>query len=1166
MKRFLTILGAGWMVLLLAATGFAQEQRGSISGTVTDASGAIVPGVQITVTDVNRGVGSQTVSNEAGIYIVRFLQPGTYSVKAEMQGFKTFEQGNIKLLATERLAIDIKMEVGGSNETVSVTAAVSTLQTETATRAITVENRALESVAVNRNLYQFQYTMPGVIKTSRYIGSMELYAYGNMNGVMIAGGRGGQNETLIDGVSTTDYGSGIMLAPAVNSVNELTVQANSYDAQFGRIGGGVTMFSIKSGTNQLHGEVFETYKSDDTGANDWIANKYGESASRYLNNTFGYTVNGPVYIPKLFDGRNKFFFMSSLEGMRERGTAGQGRTMPTAEMRNGDFSKLLNASGQPVLIYDPLTTIKDASGKYVRTAFAGNRIPSNRISPISAKVAAYLPQPTGPGDGPNFRGNYYNTFPAQNGYNAWMHKFDFVFNENHRLAVRHGRNFWTNWSKVVWGNNEAEPSGEWPSTRNGQIVGFDYNWTMNQSMVFSLRGGLSRYWNFSGNEYAGGFNPAALGFPDSLVKQFTRLQFPRFENGEYTEIGASTVTSKGTTDTYSLQPNFNWVKGRHVVKFGSEMRRYNRNTVGPGVASGRYVFSKAFSQANPLTSDSTSGDEWASFMMGYPASGSVDSNIDPAYRWHYYAFYLQDDFKLSRNLTLNLGLRWDYEQSAAERFNRMVRSFDTTMASPLNSSLPSSYQLKGGIVYAGAAGVSRQAFNPDWNNFQPRLGVAWRFLPKTVLRAGYGLSNMAQGTWGPAYGYSRPTPLVASLDGGLTPAVSLSDPFPASIYPTGLLKPVGNSQGAATNLGQGVQGMYNDRPLPFSHQFSFGFQQELPKGWVADISYVGNLTRKLPVSLGLNFIPTSELLKLPVEQRSAYFTEQITNPMAGLLSGTSLNGAKLPRQQLLYAFPQYTGVTMSDVPIGRQTYHALLMQFSRRFANNYSLNATYTWSKTLEQVNVLNAQDVDLGNLLNTKLEQRLVEYDIPHKLTLMGVAQLPFGRGQRFGTDMNKVLDAVIGGWNFTCTYILQSGFILANYPNAAPLSSKSPKLNDAQRLELAKAKGHAYWDISEDWWFDRSVFPTTAQAAYTLRNFPTRFSDVRAWGWNSVEASIHKNVKMGEKLTMQIKADFQNALNHPWFGSMSTNSVTSSAFGRLNADMNNEPRRVVLTAKILF
>nr|MDQ2900532.1 TonB-dependent receptor [Acidobacteriota bacterium] len=528
---------------------------------------------------------------------------------------------------------------------------------------------------------------------------------------------------------------------------------------------------------------------------------------------------------------------------------------------------------------------------------------------------------------------------------------------------------------------------------------------------------------------------------------------------------------------------------------------------------------------------------------------------------------VQDDIKLTRTFTINAGLRWDYETPLRERYNRMVRGFAFDQASPLAAQVPG-LDLKGGLLFAGSSGDNRFAFNPDRTGFQPRIGFAWQPASGWVIRGGYGLTYLGQSSFGPATGFSQPTPLISSTDGGINPAIDLSDPFPGSLYPSGLLTPIGSSRGLATNLGQAISAQYLNRSLPRSNQFSLGFQRELRWGFLADVSYVGNITHDLPVNLALNSIPANVLNGMPVDARPAYFTAAVSNPFKDLLPSSSLNGNTIPQSQLFLPFPQYTGVTLTDVPIGSQRYHSVQMKLARRFSQGIGIQAAYTISKSLERVSVLNPQDVNLADPLKTPLEQRLNQWDTPRKFSLVVTAALPYGHGKRFGGNANPVLNAIAGGWNFNAEYNTQVGFPF-DFPNAAPLAARSAKLSDSQRDALARKAGHAQWDPSVDPFFDVSLFPSEAQAPFTLRNFPTRFPDVRGKPLNNVEFSAYKEFQVRERLRWQVRADFHNALNHPWFGAQASNDVSGSEFGRVAAqsvDDTSEPRLIVLSMKLVF
>jgi outer membrane receptor protein involved in Fe transport len=1106
------------------------------------------------------------LTNEAGRYLVQFLLPGRYTVAAEKIGFKRFLREGITLAGSDRVALDIRLELGAVAESITVTGEAPQLQTESAARSALVENRTIENIPTSgRNLYQLHYSQPGVIKNSSYWGDFELYAFGNINGVIIGGGRPGENETLIDGVSNTRGDRGVAFAPSLNSVQEFSIQTNTYDAQFGRLGGGVTSITLKSGSNSLHGELFHFLENEKLYATSWANNALGTRKSPFRQNVFGFTATGPYYLPKLLDGRNRLFFMMSLEGLRERNPQLQARTLPSAEQLQGDFSGLTDNQGRRVSIYDPASVQLQPNGSYTRTVFPGNRIPQARLNPVAVKVASYYPKPNRPGIDQANNLNYAQVNPAKNGYDQWLGKTDIRVSDRSNVSFRYGQTPWTNFAQVIWGDNPAEPSGEAPSTRISRNWGADWTYTLTPRLVFNLRGGLARYEGFGGNIYGRGFDPRQLGFPDSLVQQFTTLQFPRFNLGNYSELGATRATSYETHDTYSVQPNLSWIRGRHNLKYGAEYRLYNRNQLQPGAAAGTYTFDRRWTQADPQRADALSGNEFASFLLGHPSSGSVDRNIDPAWQNSYYALFMQDDWKLTPKLTLNLGLRWDYEGPRRERFNRMIRGFDFNAASPIASQV-SGLTLRGGIVFAGSSGAEREAFLRDYNNFQPRVGVAWQFRPKWVLRGGYGLAYLGQAGNGPNTGFSRPTSLIASTDNFINPAVTLSDPYPARLFPSGLLQPIGSSQGLATNLGLGISAQYLDRPLPYSHQFSLGVQRELPLGFLLDASYVGNLTRKLPVGLGLNFIPGAELTRLPVDQRASYFNALVPNPMAGrLTAGSRFNGATIPRAQLLVAYPHFDGVSISDVPIGRQRADAFQLKATRRFSQGVLVQVSYTNSKILEAVSPLNPQDVHPGNLLDTPLEKRLLEFDAPQLLAVLVSHELPFGRGKRYAAGASRVLNGFIGGWNINLQYVMRSGPVFA-FPNAAPLAARSAKFTHSQRDELARTKGRSEFDPSFDVFFDTSLFPRQAQAPFTLRDFPTRFADVRSKALNVWEISVFKEFAFRERIRWQIRADAQNAFNYPWFSRLQSSAVTDSRFGFLRLGPNSESREFVLSMKVLF
>ncbi len=934
MSRYLQVaaLAGLWS---LGSTAYGQEVRASITGTVSDPAGAPVAGAAVTVTNTATNTTVSTQTTDSGNYLTPFLAPGKYVLVVERAGFKKFIREDIELEGLDKARVDLRLEIGALSDSVTVTSTVSVLQTETATRGQTISSEMLDNIpTMGRNPFQLAWSAPGIVKTGsfRYLRAFDI---GGTSGFSINGGKSQENEVLLDGISDVQSSRQVIGVPTIDSVQEFKVLTNTYDAQYGRTGGGIITIVTKGGGNQIHGNAFEYLQNDKLNANQSELNAAGTPKSPNHINTFGFHAGGPIFIPKVFDGRNRLFWTLSYEAERQRSADPGVATLPLDAWRKGDFSSLANAQGQPVLIYDPTTT--QANG--TRTPFAGNVIPANRINPIAAKVLSYYPEPNTGGVNASHLNNY--TYPSRwvGDMNAWVGRADYQINSRNSFFFRYSQNPYTEFRSLVFvtdlsQKNPAEPTGNAPLIRNGRNWTFDWTSTLTPHMTFDLRGGLNRWEETTGNIFGANFSPTELGFSPSLVSQFTRLQFPYFTLGGYQAIGSSRLLSFSPHDTYTVQPNLNWVLGSHFLKFGVEARRYNDNTLNPGMASGQYNFDKNWTQAVVNKPDAASGNEIASFLLGDPQTASVDRNIDPAFLHYYYAAFVQDDWKISKRLTLNLGFRWDYETPAVERYNRMLIGLDLNKASPIAAQVQG-LSLLGQAKFAGINGNGRGAFAPDRNNFAPRVGAAYRLGEKWVFRGGYGLYYLGQAETGPNQGFSNTTNAITTVD-GLTPAISLQNAF--SLLPGGqLLAPVGNSLGAASFLGQSVTSNWFNRPLPYSQQYSFDIQRELKGGVLVEAGYSGNQTRKLPVAgisgtnsqnVILDYVPAGQL-----NQPQSYYTAQVPNPLAGLIpNNAALNGPTIQRQILLYAFPQYTQVTLNNIPIGKLRYDAFVAKVTKRFS------------------------------------------------------------------------------------------------------------------------------------------------------------------------------------------------------------------------------------------
>lgn len=1127
----LAILAAA--LFLYRSDVYGQDLRASLTGIVTDSSGAAVPEANVSVTNIETQVTFATKTNGSGSYVILFLIPGRYTVNVEATGFKQFKRENVVLSTSERGTLDVNMDVGQTSETVNITSEVPLLETTTASRINAVSSQQMMDLPSNsRNIYNTILALPGVTKQDRNQGAFSNYGLVNSTRIAINGGIARENETVMDGVVNTQPDKTVTFQPPLEAVSEVSVQTSNFDASYGRFGGGVTAINTKAGSNSLHGSVYEYHTNSALAANPWAYNLAGIQRPAGRQNQYGFEVDAPVFIPKLFNGKNKLFFMLAYEAHRVK-DAGVGDILPSDAQRTGDFS------GIPRLIYDPLTSFT-ANGRLERTPFANNQIPQSRINPVARNLVGFLPSPNIANQQYGVR-NYLSPVGGTSEYNLWTGRLDYRINDNNNLSFIAGKLPYAEVDGVLYPNSPADPSTENPLARNFDRYVVDWTSTLSPTLLLNFRAGYVRYGEQSGNPLAVGFDNRTLGIDPALVAQQRVAMFPRYQvGGFYADIGSSNPLNKAVRDTESFQLNVTKSLARHQLKMGTEYRLYRTNQWTSGAAGGSYAFTNAWTQLSPTVPTAT-GDEFASLLLGYPQTGQIDLTIDPSFQNRYYTVFVQDDMRLFKNLSVNLGLRWDYETPSRERYNRMIAGFAFDQPSPLASKVPGTM---GGLVYAGSEGDSRYSFNPDHNNIQPRIGVAWQVAQDWVLRGGYGLYYMGTFNTAPTTGFSASTPLVASTDANVTPAINLVNAFP-----NGLTQPVGSSLGLATNLGQVADFGYRDRGTPWAQQFAFGVQHVLPFGMVAEATYSGNLARAYPVDIELNSIPKDELGK-----PASYYQERVANPFQGLLPANSnLNGATIPRQNLLVPFPQFTSVMMRNVPIGRNDYHALQTRLAMRYRNGMTLNLGYVWSKTLEQRSFLNNQDFNLQDINASKLEKRLAEFDVPHRFTALVTYELPFGRNKLIGSNVSGFVDRLINGWQVNATLTLQSGFPAA-FPNAPIIGDQSAKLPSDQ-IDMYHA-------------FNTSLFPRVApNPTYTYRTWPTRFPDVRTRPQRNLDASISKKTTLTERLRLEIRAEAYNATNTPWFNNLNSggNDVTRAEFGWFNLSSASN-RTITLIGKLIW
>ena len=779
-NRAARLLRRSCLSCFVAATALlAQDYRATILGTITDSSGAVVPEAKVTVTNVETSVQTSTNTNGQGVYTLPYLIPGKYRITVERPGFKSVEENSLEVRVSDRLLRDFILQPGQVAERVEVTAQAPLLDSATANRGQVVNTQSLQELPVKS---ANPYTLLSLSSGVQYTGSL-LYSRpfdnGAINSYSINGGRSSVNDFQLDGISNNRAGStDVAYVPPLEATEEFKVQTNTYDAQYGRTGGGIVNVSVKSGTNQPHGTVYWYLRRDVLFANQFLNNANGLPKVHQSADQYGFEVDGPVYLPKLYKGRDKTFFMFSYEKWHDFdplfGSSSAQSTVPSLMERTGDFSNSRNSAGAVTTIYDPLTTrlnpafdptkpVTPTNVQYIRTAFPNNIIPANRLNPVALAMLQAVPPPNQPGNSFTQANNFLAPTPLEvNDYYNAITRVDHQINSNWRMNVRWDRNF----RKIMnptgqEGWNTPGSTGDWWTARINDGAGFDVVGTLSPSTVVDVRLGFIRYNTFA--VFTKPFDQSSLGFPASYLSQ---LQLPnRFPNlswENYTGTANPGDNLATPSNTYTLQANVTKVVNVHTIKAGFEYRLLQYAFVPTTNAMGTYSFSRSFTQIGPQVTDNGSGNAIASFLLGDLSSATANVNVAPFYSWHYPVLFVQDEWQVSRRLSLSLGLRWDYESPVSERYNRQLRGFDFNAASPVQ--IPGGPTLHGGALFAGTQNTPRGAFNPDLNNFQPRVGVAYHpFSRKAfVLRAGAGLYYLPTTETGQTTGFAATTAAITT--------------------------------------------------------------------------------------------------------------------------------------------------------------------------------------------------------------------------------------------------------------------------------------------------------------------------------------------------------------------------------------------------------------------
>ena len=1138
------VVGSGAMplvVLWLIAIAFlpcglgAQEVNATITGTVVDAQGAVMPGVRVAAQNLGTNASTEVVSDGHGGFRLSNLPPGRYRLSAALTGYKSYVRDGIVLRTAETATVAVALEVGAFEETVTVNGPLTAVESNQSTLAQTMENRRIAELPLNgRQVYMLLQMTAGTLFNQQQFGARGYSgtrAWDVNGNITIHGSRTNGNEFLIDGAATAGTG-GWSYAPPVDAVEEFKVQSASTDATYGRTSGGVVNMRIKSGTNDWHGTLTGFYRGTVLDANSIqnINNEISKSGHKYFDGEA--TLGGPVI-------RDKTFVSIAGQAFHENIPFPGFATLPTDLQRQGDFSQTYGANGLPIIIYDPLTTRPDPArpGRYIRDPFPGNKIPANRINPVAAQLVKDMPaaNATGGVDGSN---NYiYSPGLGFYRYKSYLVRLDQVFSPRHRLSLSH----YANWGNERRSENSLPPgpalrSDNWPTTRKSFLVAVDDSFTINASTMLNARISWNRFDEPHDKEYGPG--PA---LPISGQYQATpEPWYPYISMSGYTDMFARGFRET-RNDIWSATASLSKVAGRHFLKAGGDLRTYQLYRSDFGDWNARFDFSRGYTQKDPEQSDATSGQAFASFLLGYPTTSSgVDLNGDNYRNYGYVGAFVQDEWKWSSRGTVTLGLRWDYQSPVKEKNNEMTTGFDTTLVSPLQ--VPGYQTLYGGLLFAGKNGPE-QPYKGYWGAFQPRASAAYKLTEKLALRGSYGrsylpLTGCCQFFNNP--GFSQRTSLAPSIQLGV-PYRTLSDPFPE-----GFLNPDGGASGARYGIGTGPSFVNPDFKPPYSDMWSVGVAIDLPWQIGLDVAYVGNQVTGLPTSRNINAIPKAERDKgiAALGGATSYLSAQVPNPFAGLLPGTGINGPTVPRSQLLRPFPQYTGISEQGLNDGWSKYHAAEVVLSKRMTHGLMATVNYTLSRLEEVTSYLNdPYDWEL----NGGLYGDLSNLDHPHHIAITFLYSLPFKGNQLVeGWQVNSLFEYFSGG----PTSFPGGGYL------ADGASAKLPKGEQA----IGK-------------WFDNSTktnprpdgtYAWTNYQTNEYRKPPFRFPDVRDPAQKNMSISVFKNTRVG-KGTLQLRGEVFNPLNWRIYGPPNTD-VNSSRFGTVTPEQYNFPRQGQVGIRYIF
>jgi hypothetical protein len=1172
-------------VFLLASCFSTQlfAQSASVRGQVLDSGGAAVPGSAVELLNTDTKVTLKTVSDASGVFILSPLTPGAYQATVTAAGFATWVQSGIKLEVGEKGEVNPVLKVGQLAETVSVTALAPELKVEDSDLSTVTESALVANIPLDvRNPFQEVNFTVGVTQSNSLSAGTNATTQSTTNTFYINGAKGGEAEIMIDGAANTinydTHAAGDI--PGLDAVKEFRIYTSAYSPEFGHTAGPVESFTIKSGTNTVHGGGWEYNRSAIFDANGYNANAAGQARPSFTRNQFGAQIGGPLYIPKIWDGRNQTFIFGSYEQLHDS-TPGAGfiSTVPTALEKAGDFSQTFNSNGTQLVVYDPSTTQQVAAGgKYTcsngtfTAASAGfyrcqisyngklNVIDPARFNPIAQALLAKYPLPNQKGVGASDQNNFFSDAPNTDNNYSYDIRVDHKFNDKHSI-FGHVDNF-DNF--IIYGQVFGQSSLT-PNNSNDHIPGrnmmFDHTWIMSQALVFDQHASWGAMESHRASPEPLG--TAMFGIPASAAPGYTATFTPQVTatSGQIGTMGNFEPLERNPNSVYQYAGSFSWLKGIHTIKFGADIRVYRDQLWDPQLLT--VNTSKTFTGgpfANSPTS--TTGNAVAELLLG---QATVTSGYAPKVHFghQYYGFFVGDTARVARKLTVNYGLRYSYETADVSNGNALTY-IDTTSPSAIASQVPSIPNLIGGVGIVGLNGGSRALQIPEKNHFEPRFGFAYSIDKNTVMHGGFGIF------WHPAatyqtnpssFGYTRKSTSIDAAPDGFTPLYSLSNPFPSglpNVYGNNPTPLPGNNTGSgplSVELGQSVSGNPRIQNFPYQENWSLDLQRALPGGFVVTATYAGSAGVHLYGAVQLNELSDANLAL------GTALNKVVHNPFFNVITDGSSLLSKSTVQQgyLLRPYPQFQNFTLTNSAWGHSTYHAFQLTVEHRFSNGLSMLLGYTHSKNIDDVGELGTQS-SIQNNGCRRCERSIADLDQPNVLRFSGLYQLPIGPKKQFVN--HGMFSQIIGGWELGSTFIHNTGQPLAL---TSPIQSASLNTTSVMRPTLTGAPITTRVTNSAGQLSDFNPLAFKQTGVYAFGNAPRYLSSVRFPTYTDLDVLLQKKIQVRESMYFTIRLEAQNALNHVIFGGPDVGAADTN-FGYNAHTQANIPRIAQVSGRFTF